>query len=554
MLVYNNLYSIHTVRGQVADSYKNVLNMYMSQIDAGLNDVDAYMNNVAGTGYDLLSLEQAETDSDYYSAQIYLFNKLSKDITLYRSLSSFFVFVGSRNDFMDVSRSQEYSLEEKDRIQKELIERIHSNDIVKGTTAKRWFYIQVDETYFLVDLVQAGNTFIGAWLRTDDLLKPLQSMQIGEGGSLLLANDQGAPITANRISDTGIELHMTEDNYYLSGSKKKYLIVGAPSTKGEFNLAAVIPDRQILAKLPYLQGLIWIITILSFLLVPVGIYLIRKTFMVPLYRLVLSMKKVRLGDWSSRVSMDDQSEEFQILGDSFNAMMSEIHSLRVNVYEEQLNKQREELQRLQLQVNPHFFLNTLNIVFNLAKVKNFELIMDMTRSLTQYFRYMFRSNTSFVKLKEELEHIRNYMRIQGLRFPGQLTWTIQAPEHLSDTPIPPLAIQSFVENSIKHAITMDEPLHIAVCIDDGEESIDSHLHIGIRDTGPGFPAEVLQELQAGRSVENENGEHTGIWNVQRRLELLYRTPISIRYANISQKGGASVDLILPTNPIKEGST
>src|SRR5690606_33314794 len=127
------------------------------------------------------------------------------------------------------------------------------------------------------------------------------------------------------------------------------------------------------------------------------------------------------------------------------AMMDEIQRLRVNVYEEQLNKQREELQRLQLQVNPHFFLNSLNIVYNLAKVKNFNLIMEMTSALIQYFRFLFRSNTSFVKLKDELEHTRNYMNIQTLRFPEKLYCNVDAPIYLNDVPVPPLIIQSFVE-------------------------------------------------------------------------------------------------------------
>jgi two-component system sensor histidine kinase YesM len=231
--------------------------------------------------------------------------------------------------------------------------------------------------------------------------------------------------------------------------------------------------------------------------------------------------------------------------------MTEIETLRVNVYEEQLNKQKEELQRLQLQVNPHFFLNSLNIVYNLAKVKNHELTMELTRSLVHYFRYMFRSNTTFVPLKNELEHTRNYLRIQTLRFPEKLTWTLEVPDYLTDTPIPPLVIQSFVENSIKHAVTMDRPVHISVRIDFLDEESGSWLKIGIQDTGCGFGKEVLRELQAGRSVENEQGEHTGIWNVQRRLKLLYGDSVSVHFANDPDSGGASVFLILPINPPME---
>ncbi len=101
---------------------------------------------------------------------------------------------------------------------------------------------------------------------------------------------------------------------------------------------------------------------------------------------------------------------------TFNGMMEQIQELRIHVYEEQLNKQKAELQHLQLQINPHFFMNSLNIIYNLALVKNYALIQEMAISLVQYFRYMFRSNLTFLPLKDELQHIRNYIRIQELRF------------------------------------------------------------------------------------------------------------------------------------------
>lgn len=554
MLLYNNLYAIGVVRGQVADSYKNMLTLYMKQIDEGLNDVDAYLNTMSGvSSFDLVSLEQAESDSDYYSAKVYLYNKLTRDISLYGSINSFFVYEEKRQDYMEVYKSTNQSIEERDVMQRYLIELIRSDRLPRGTSAPRWQYARIGQNYYFIDIVQTGSVYLGSWVRTDQLLEPLQSLQIGEGGTALFANAKGEPITDSKlVSDNGIRLHPSDGNYYLSGSDRKYLIVESASLRGNFKLVAVIPDHHILDKLPYLQGIIWMITAGAMLFIPIGLYSMRQAILVPLYRVLLSMKKVRSGDWSNRVVLAGSvSEEFRILGDSYNSMMTEIETLRVNVYEEQINKQKEELQRLQLQVNPHFFLNSLNIVYNLAKVKNYELTMEMTRSLIYYFRYMFRSNTTFVPLRDELEHTRNYLRIQSLRFPEKLTWTLEVPFYLENTPIPPLVVQSFVENSIKHAVTMDRPVHISVRIDFLDEDSGSWVNIGIQDTGRGFEEEVLRELQAGRSVENERGERTGIWNVQRRLKLLYGENVSIRFNNDPASGGAAVQVIIPVNPAME---
>lgn len=551
MLLYNNLYAIDVVRTQVADSYKNTLSLYMNQIDSDLNDIDSYLNTLVGSGYDITSLKLASSDDEYYMAKSYIFNKLSSDMALYKLLGSFFVYVENRQDYMDVY-STGVSYEEKETVQNHVMDMINRQMIPTGLRTKRWQHTQIEDEHYLINIVQTGEVYVGAWVRTDELLKPLQSLKLGEGGAALITDDQGEAITNNQVvREHGIILRQNLQDHYISGADRKYLVVGKESYRGNFNLIALIPDRNILANLPYLQRLIWLITVGAIIFIPIGLYLMRRAFFVPLKRVLLAMSKVRGGDWSVRVDSEKDAEEFRILGHSFNTMMTEIQMLRVNVFEEQLNKQREELQRLQLQVNPHFFLNALNIVYNLAKVKNFDLIMEMTMALIKYFRFLFRSNTSFVKLKEELEHTRNYLSIQTLRFPGKLTWGVEAPNYLMDTPVPPLIIQSFVENSIKHAVTMEEAIHISVHVGFDDEHEGSMIKIRIEDTGHGFNEEVLQELQAGRSVENDRGEHTGIWNVQRRLKILYNEAVKIQYHNDKETGGAVVEMILPAQPEME---
>jgi Predicted signal transduction protein with a C-terminal ATPase domain len=549
MLIYNNFYAIHTVRDQVAESYENTLHLYMSQMDSDLADIDIYMNLLES---DLISLGRAQTDDDYYYNKQYFHNKLGKDIVIFDSLTSFFVYSIARNDYMGIYRNDRNSIEMKESIERHVAELIETGSMPASRGVRKWNHIRIGQDSYLVDTVYYGEVVLGGLIHTDSLLQPLQALQVGEKGSILFTDDRGEPISqTNRIWNEDIEIR-NEDGYYLSGSRDRYLVVGTSSQKGSFSLVALIPDQHILANLPYLQDMIWVVTILCALVIPFGLYTMRKTFLIPLNQVLTAMKKVRAGQLDSRVEMGVTSNEFIMLGHSFNSMMDEIQTLRINVYEEQLNKQREELQRLQLQVKPHFFLNSLNIIYNLAKVRNFELVQEMAVSLIQYFRFMFRSNTSFVQLSEELEHTCNYLRIQSLRFPGRLTWSVDAPPFLEYTPVPPLIIQSFVENSIKHAVTLDEPIHISISIDFLDQAEGSQMIIRIEDNGSGFPSDVLKVLKAGGSVVNDKGEHTGIWNVQRRLRLLYGERSGIRFGNKSDAGGAVVILVLPTNPDPSG--
>jgi len=549
MLFYNNFYAVHVVRDQVAVSYKKSLSLYMGQIDERLNAVDNYISTITDNTTDLLSLSTLEKDDEYYLAKINLKNVLSKDIALYGSISGFFVYEGKRQDFMEVSNYGKITKHEVDSIQ-EYVTNFIEQHRQSGQNVKRlWQVYVINDKHYLLDIVNAGDAYLGAWNSTENLVQLLKSLELGDSGEILLANKLGEPITNSSVINN--ERLLFQNEHYTSFRSEeggKYLVVNSNAKQADFSLVALIPEQNILANLPYLRVVIWLIVLAAVLIIPLGVLLLRKVFLVPLYKILLAMKRVRDGDWGIRVDLKRGTEEFNLLADSFNSMMTEIQTLRVNVFEEQLDKQREELRRLQLQINPHFFLNSLNIVYNLAKIKNHDLIMQMTMSLIRYFRYLFRSNTSFVVLQNELEHTRNYLQIQDMRFPGQLTWEITAPNYVMETPVPPLMIQTFVENSIKHAVSLDEPIEIKVSIDLLNSNSISTLAIRISDNGIGFNDEVLLQLQAGKSVENEHGEHTGIWNVHRRLRLLYGDDSAVYYSNDKETGGAVVEIYLPTTP------
>ncbi|MNO19626.1 Sensor histidine kinase YpdA [compost metagenome] len=550
MLIYNNFYAIGVVRGQVSDSYSNSLHLYMNQLDTALNDADSYMtmitSAIAGSN-ELLALSQADTDDDYYLAKIYLSNILMDDMGLYRIVDTFFVYETEREDYMEISKSGMMTFEQKEALQKFLVDSITGGILTPSVNSRTWKQLQVGGKSYFAFLVQAESAYLGALVSADQLIIPLKGLDLGDGGAILLVNDYGEPFSASELLDEhNIDLEQTHRSYHFADDERQYLMIQADSVKGDFHLVALVPDNHILANLPYLQRISWFIMIAILCCIPFGLYMLRRLFLIPLTGMLIGMKKVRGGDWSVRVDMEPYSNEFRVLGESFNLMMNELQTLRVNVFEEQLNKQREELQRLQLQVNPHFFLNALNIVYNLAKVKNYQLVIEMTMSLTHYFRYMFRSVDSFVKIRDELEHTRNYLRIQVLRFPGQLTWKIEAPPYVLDSPVPPLIIHSFTENSIKHAVTMDYPIHFRISVDWIETEEQTGLLIKIEDTGKGFDPEILRDLKLGNNISNKEGEHTGIWNAQRRVKLLYGESASISFDNHPDTGGAVIELCLLT--------
>jgi two-component system sensor histidine kinase YesM len=543
-LIYNNFYAIHVVRNQIAQSNENMVALHMERIDYGLGTIDDYLYSMAAKDLDLLNLELSEKGNNqkYYFSKIRLNERIAKDVNDYKIIEGLFIYSANNQELITAQNYNEANLS-TEIIEKDIIQLFQNNEMHQETM-DMWFSRQVNKEFLLFRIVKIGNVYLGAWTDTRRLMIPLDSVDIAGKGRAVLTTENFEPMDdANFFKKNNISLNYERSVYNLTGDNDDYLVVGAKSIKGNFSLVTVILDEKVLEKLPYLQKVIWFISFGLLVILPILYLFLRRTILLPLNRLIVAMKKIRKGDLEAFIPQSHSTYEFEVMNKTFNSMASEIKELKINVYEEQLNSQKAELKHLQLQINPHFFLNSLNIIYTLAQVKQYNLIQEMALCLVHYFRYMFRSNSDFVLLDEEIEHTENYLKIQVMRFPDNLTYDISIPDNLKKCAVPPLLIQTFVENTIKHAVTMDGSIHISINVHLSELDPD-HLQIRIHDTGKGFSEEILQQLQSEKGIYKEEGKHIGIWNVQRRLRLLYEKQATIVFSN-SIEGGANVDIQFP---------
>lgn len=544
LLLYMNINAINVVHRQVADSNKNMLSLYMRLMDKGLEETNQYLLSLATTEYNMDILVDPQATSDEYAlAKIYVFNKLQKEIINYTSIDSLFVYTLPNKDWIHIER-EEGGLESQTHI--EAIQTYMMNTFIGAyTPPDGWYPQKIGDAYYVFHVLRAGDLFIGAWVKAESLLTPLTFIHTGGHGVATLATESGQPMTnIESLHNDKVDLSRDLNSFYLTGKNDKYLVVGEQSKLGNFRLMAVIQDKAISENLPYLNKLVYVIIALGVLIIPVFFLFLRKTVMSPINRIIHVMKRIGDGNVNVRIPAIAASDEFMLMNQTFNKMMSQIEELKIDVYEERIQNQRMELQHLQLQINPHFFLNSLNIIFNFAQERNFELIREMSGSLIRYFRYMFRSNLTFVTLKEELEHVHNYIRIQKLRYPKRFLSDFDTPDALMTLPVPPLVIQSFVENTIKYAISLDRMTELSITTNLITEQDGPKLRISIQDSGPGFTDDILSKLQTGTRIGDDQGEHIGIWNVERRLRILYGDKARIEYSNIHPHG-ASVILFLP---------
>jgi len=545
LLIYNYTYSVNVIHNQVAMSNKNMIAVNMKQLDDQLSEAERHMMGLTQTEMSLQAMNNRyATEDDYVMAKSGVSRRLDSDLIVYPYIDGFFVYSVPRRDLVDAFRyPMEY--DELTGIRQAMEERIKQMGEQPQSMNAEWTVQPVNGTYYIVRLIRSGDIYIGAWLKAETMLKPLRAMHSGERDAVLIVNGAGEQLYSTRaLAEDGLDFSKGFQNYYLSGKKKDYLVVGESSGKGDFSMVAVVPDKQILENLPYLAKASTIVILIAILMLPLSLWYLRKVLLLPLRKMMVAMRLIGEGNFNLQIKESPGPDEFQVVNRTFNRMISQIEELKINVYEEQLNKQRAELKHLQLQINPHFFMNALNILFNLAQVKRFDLIQEMTLCLVHYFRYMSQSNHPLVMLKDELQHVRNYLRIQQLRLPYRLSIDIRVPDYLLETPIPPLLLQTFVENTIKHAVQAEgmTALTIEAALDDLAE--EPMVCITVRDTGKGFSGEALESIRQGKQLVDDKGEHFGLWNARERLRLQYGDQAWMDCYNDDPQG-AVVEVVVP---------
>ena len=197
---------------------------------------------------------------------------------------------------------------------------------------------------------------------------------------------------------------------------------------------------------------------------------------------------------------------------SFETMRHKLHSATLELRTQQAEQERAykllaeaRLSSLASRIHPHFLFNTLNSIASLipSDPKRAE---DMVGRLASLLRFSLSgSQNGLVALSQELKIVRDYLEIERARFGARLRYSIEIPPVLEEAKVPPLALQTLVENAIKHVVSQraeGAAIQVTGVANDGS------VRLQVIDDGPGF------------SLESITPEH-GLGNLLSRLEILY---------------------------------
>ncbi len=550
LLIYINYYAMDVVRNQVGQSTKNMLSMYMNEIDRTLEDGENYIYNYIAKNSDLTTYATSEPGSaNYFFAKVRTQNQMVADMSSFEHVNMIFVYSPDNDELLStVYRGGDVTdYEDASSALRDFLTRQDDASLAE----KKWKVIQYSGQSAIVRFVKTDyGQVMGIWIDMNRLMVPFLYLDIGESGQAMFVSENGTILTDTSIGEmvrgNKLMLPSVNEPYRVLEGEADYIIVATKSEFSDVYLSVLVPESQLLQQLPYFQRLIYLIPLVGAAVLSIYLLFLRNTLLKPMSDLIKGMRQIKRGELKARLG-NEKSKEFSIINDTFNDMAAEIQDLKINVYEEQIRTQKAELKHLQAQINPHFLLNAINIIYNLAELNKNDLIKRMSTHISKYFRFVTRTNVSFVSVANELEHIESYLEIQRLRFPNYLKFELSVEQGLEQAAIPPLLIQPFVENAIKHGFEMsEEPFQIEVHLRWGISETEENpaYEIIILDNGRGISEEQIAELNDDHSFLYSGEGNLGIWNVRERLKLQYGAAAQIVITPGEPKG-TCIKLMIP---------
>lgn len=273
----------------------------------------------------------------------------------------------------------------------------------------------------------------------------------------------------------------------------------------------------------------------------------------PIRELERLMNSVERGNFSAPPTVGG-SQEVAALSETFAVMVRRIRTLMDDIVTSQEAKRKFELDALQAKINPHFLYNTLDSVVWMAEQGDSEGVIRMVTSLAKLFRISISKGRDIITIAEELEHVRNYLIIQQIRYQDKFTFSIEIEAGCEHLPTVKLIVQPIVENAIYHGIKyLQEMGTIAIRVHRRKPGA---IVIEVRDNGVGMSEETLNRLLDFNSPQPKRMGF-GVRNVHQRIQLYWGSDYGLEISSELDEG-TLVRLIIPEQrpitPLKGVST
>lgn len=538
--------SIAIVKQQSARDLRDTAYLYINRLNGDFSYINHFMGWTLANDDNIETMNTHDTnDTAFIEAKDSLYRRFVELQKSYDRNYNFFLFFSQKNAMLNIA-PMGLSYKEYQELQQQLQASIANKEIYERFYSQ-WSTVQLAGRFYILNVFLYQNNYMLCLIAADDLIRPLRQINLGENGYASLWTGDGR-LATSPISNKGKQIDVGREHYvFLNALQTKTTV------KGEFDNASFYVKLVIqfgaFEKIMIAQLLIMLLAFIVACCLSFIMLYFRNKVLQP-----IKSFSYNLAFWTEDGEPLDIASsrivELEKANKQFAQLVKQIKTYKIDIYEREIEKQRIQLDYTKLQIKPHFFLNCLTTIHSMAQMDMTEEIQQMALSTSVYFRYIFQNGRDFVRMEDEIEHVRVYLDIQRDRYHNAFLYRIEREEAVRDTPIPPLVLQTFIENAIKYAVSRDRPSRIVLAVErEPAEDGAAAIVITIADSGPGFPPDVLEKLRRGEPLDQTDGTHIGIMNTVQRLEYLYERRATIEFSNGGGYGGACVTLRLPELPV-----
>ena len=484
--------SMDAVQRHSVQSIEATAALYRQQLDGRLTAVNSYFFNLNEDSSFTLFIQQ-RGDDPYRLARSGVIRGAQGNLSSAEAADGYFFYAPKQDDLALVYEGGYAGLSMAEVLDNRAALR-ECLGAVSWPEATGWQILEAGGSSWLFRFSRRGDFYYGAILSLTRLYEDIAStVPPAASAELLLAAAPG------------------EEEKGMTG-------VWEPLNQSGLWLHIAVPRSEVVRSLPAIQWVALVLACLYLLLIPALLLILNRRLLRPLLDIRRAMLKLGGGDQDYRLPEREPhlAREFNDIHRSFNQMAGSLHTLKIQNYEAALQKKELELKNLQLQIRPHFLLNTFNLIYSLAQLRDYKSIQKFVLYLTDYFRYLFREGASLAPFSQELDLIEKYLDVSAIRYPDCFTVTYDIDPKTHPVPVPPLLLHNFVENVFKHAMRLGEDIHIRI-----SARLEAAMAaFTIEDDGAGMDPATVRQLNGGSFGAGTN-EHIGLQNSLRRLETVY---------------------------------
>lgn len=522
---------------------ETVIENYLKKTSDSMDRIWRILYDISSRDENFETLTGELTEVQRYSNAYDLCETLQGQMLIDEELQGFYIFYGAEESPMYRVNIERIHTEHASRIGNALKMMQFQEQPMTG---KR-FSVSIESSVYAVVGYRKGNAAVYGIRNIGDVEESMSEELNRKVEVVLLADGRVATHKelAEKLNLLQLQSEAREKFVYKTNS---YTAYGVRVPNMELWICPIL-HRSIGDYVTLQQAMLLLLTVFSFAAVIVLFRFTRKNLILPLRYLRYEMERIRKGDSRNIPEMDIRFSELQEVTQTLQNMITQLEEQRLLAYDAFIEKQKAQMQYLQLQIQPHFYLNGLKTLNALALEQQTEKVQSLILGLSEHLRYLMQAERETTTLQKEINFVQNYVALQDQMTGRKIKLVTEAEPEILQWCVPVLMVQTFVENSIKYTKlgSTSSILRIVVKASKLVTEEGNYLDLQVSDNGQGYPDIILEEVN-GKPKTGE--KHVGINNLKRRCELLYGTHAEFSFYNVD---GAVSECILPEREEKSES-